>query len=77
MAPTVFHIWNLRVAIYPIDHQPPHFHIIGPEAEAKFDLRTFECMESYGFTENSLRRICDYLKEREETLWKAWNEYQK
>lgn len=76
MAPTIFRIWNLRVAIYPKDHQPPHVHIRGPDAEAKFDMTTWECIESYGFTVKSLNRLREYLKERKDTLWEAWIEYQ-
>lgn len=77
LAPTIFRIWNMKVIVFPKDHFPPHVHVWSPEAEAKFDMRSWECIESYGFTANSLKRIRQYLKEREATLWEAWNEYQK
>jgi hypothetical protein len=75
VAPTLFRIWNLRVVIYPKDHSPPHVHVIAPDAEAKFDIKTLECLESYGFTEKTLKRIREYLKERKETLLEVWDEY--
>ncbi len=62
--------------IYPKDHSPAHVHVIGPDAEAKFDINTMECIESYGFSQRTLKRIKDYLEERKETLLEAWHEYQ-
>ena len=66
----------MRVIVYPKDHKPAHVHVIGPEAEAKFNIETLECIENSGFSEKSLRRIKEYLKERQETLRRAWYEYQ-
>jgi hypothetical protein len=77
MSPTIFQIWNIRVVIYPKDHEPAHVHVIGPEAEAKFNIRTTECIENRGFSEKSLKRIKEYLMERKVTLLEAWDEYQK
>ena len=77
MAPTVFRIWGFRVMIYPRDHEPPHVHIVGPGAEAKFVIDTLECTESWGFSEKSLNRIKEYLLERQSALQEAWDEYQK
>jgi hypothetical protein len=36
--PTVLRFEGFRVAIYPNDHHPAHVHLIGPGAEAVFDL---------------------------------------
>jgi hypothetical protein len=77
MSPTIFQAWNLRVVIYPKDHEPAHVHVIGPDAEAKFELKNLDCIENYGFSEKSLRRIKEYLKERRVNLLEAWDDYQK
>lgn len=77
MSPTIFQVWNLRIVIYPKDHEPAHVHVIGPQGEAKFDIETMECMENHGFSEKSLRRIKEYLKERKTNLLEAWDDYQK
>lgn len=76
MAPTIFKIWNFRIVIYPKDHKPAHVHVIGPGAEAKFDIKTLECLDNYGFSEKTLKRIKAYLKERQHSLLEAWDEYQ-
>ena len=76
MAPTFFRAKNLRVVIYPKDHQPPHVHVLAPGAEAKFVIETLECSYSRGFSEKALREIRDFLKGRKKALLEAWNDYQ-
>ena len=51
--------------------------MIDPDAEAKFEIKTMECVENHGFSEKSLKRIKEYLKERKSNLLEAWDEYQK
>jgi hypothetical protein len=64
------------VRIYPKDHKPPHVHVIGPGAEAKFRLDSFECISSRGFSQNALKKLKAFLKERKDFLLEAWDEYQ-
>jgi hypothetical protein len=51
----------LRVVIYPNDHRPAHFHVIGGCCEAVFDLHCPEgppeLRENYGFSRQELSRI--------------------
>ena len=35
---------NCKVYIYPGDHNPPHFHIKGPNSKALIDMVTLEVM---------------------------------
>jgi hypothetical protein len=76
MAPAVLRTRNLSVRIYPKDHAPPHVHVVGPGAEAKFRLDTFECIFCRGFSRKALKRITLFLKERRTVLKEAWNDYQ-
>jgi len=76
MAPTVLRTRNLSVRIYPKDHNPPHVHVVGPGAEAKFRLDTFECIFCRGFIQKAVKRIKVFLKERKSLLMEAWNDYQ-
>ena len=62
--------------VYPKDHAPAHVHVVGPGAEAKFDIKTLECIESHGFSQKTLKQIKGYLEERKANLMEAWNEYQ-
>ncbi len=76
MAPTLLRAKNLRVVIYPKDHDPPHVHVLGPDMEAKFLLDTLECVYSRGFSEKAIRQVRDYLKGKKAFLLEAWREYQ-
>lgn len=73
--PVVLHIGHrLKVSIYFKDHNPPHVHVNGPDAEAVFVLGTFECVRSSGFTSKWLTRIQEALIERREFLQEKWDE---
>jgi len=76
MSPTIIRTRNLSVRVYPKDHNPPHVHVVGPEAEAKYRLDNFECIFSRGFSQKALKKIRAFLKEREGLLMEAWDEYQ-
>lgn len=75
MSPTMLRTRNLRVVIYPNDHDPPHVHVIAPDAEAKFELSDFECVFSRGFSMKALKQIRDYLLENKELLVETWCDY--
>lgn len=76
MSPTLYKLGNVRVVMYPKDHNPPHVHVISPDAEAKFDIQTFECLFSRGFSKKDIRRIKEYLSARKKHLMEAWHDYQ-
>ena len=76
MAPTVLRAGNLRFVIYLRDHEPPHIHVYGPRAEAKFVLAGQECIYSRGFSAKAVREIASFLRGKEESLLEVWREYQ-
>jgi hypothetical protein len=76
MSPTVLRTRNLQVRIYPKDHNPPHVHVVGPEAEAKFRLDTMACIYSRGFSQKALKQIKAFLRDRKSVLLEAWHDYQ-
>lgn len=73
----VFRVRNLRFCIYPMDHYPPHVHVLAPDAEAKFRLDDFTCLACYGFPESGVREIVEFLRLNHHLLWKAWHENQR
>ncbi len=75
--PAVIYIGNIKIYVYPKDHQPPHVHALAPDYEAKFEIETLACLFSRGFTERDLNRIQKYLANRKTYLLEVWNEYQK
>ena len=75
--PTVIYIGRVKVCIYPKDHKPPHIHAVGPDCEAKFEIKTMNCIFSRGFTAKDLKRLQEYLDGHKTYLMEVWNEYQK
>lgn len=65
---------NVRIVIFPRDHEPPHVHAIGPGAEAVFRLDDLELIRSRGFDSRAVASIQRFLQERKEELMEAWNE---
>jgi hypothetical protein len=76
VAPTVFRTRSYRIVIFPKDHRPAHVHVLGPDAEAKFDINTLECLSNQGFTSRALRTIREYLESRQTRLLEIWDEFQ-
>ena len=74
MSPTIVRFRGLRAVIYPRDHVPPHIHVIGADGEVKFDLFSWEVLESYGYSDKSIRKMRDLLRPRTKELIKAWKE---
>jgi len=69
----VFRFWNLRVVIHTKDHKPAHIHVIGPDAEIKFALGTWEVIDNNGFSQKASNQIREFLKPRESEFLEAWN----
>ena len=68
-------IWRFRekwkVAIYPGDHAPPHFHVLGPDCGAVFDIATLSRVRGEG-PEAILREVLERAAAEKSTLLKAW-----
>jgi hypothetical protein len=73
----VFRVRNLRFCVFPLDHGPPHVHVLAPGAEAKFRLDDFTCIASYGFRKSAIEEIVQFSKVHQNLLWEAWYENQK
>ena len=67
---TVRRFGNLRLAIF-VDHNPPHFHVLGPDCSAVVNLRTFEVME--GNREAAeIAHVLIWAKANAGSLWRVW-----
>ena len=63
--------------LYTTDHPPPHVHVVGPGANAKFRIDPLECMYSRGFSKSALSQIERFLRERQDIIQEAWDGLQK
>lgn len=69
---TVRRFGNIRLAIF-VDHNPPHFHILGPDCSVVVDLRTFAVVE--GNREPAkIGHVLEWAKANPDTLWRLWRE---
>ncbi|MBI4967367.1 MAG: DUF4160 domain-containing protein [Rhodospirillales bacterium] len=68
---TVRRFGKRRLAIF-FDHNPPHFHILGPDIAVVVDLRTFEIIEGNA-TESELASILDWARGHAVQLWSVWH----
>jgi hypothetical protein len=42
--PEIVVLSNCKICIYPGDHNPPHFHLRGPNSRALIDMATLEVL---------------------------------
>lgn len=74
--PTVFRAGALRFVIYPNDHRPAHVHVLGPDAEATFELNCPDgppvLRENYRFARRVLEGIHELLALRLLVLCRKW-----
>lgn len=76
MSPTVLRTSNLQIRVYPKDHNPPHVHVVGPGAEAKFRIDKVECLFSKGFSKKALKQMEEFIEDNLKGLMEAWHDYQ-
>ncbi len=75
--PTVLPIFKgWRVVIYSNDHRPPHVHVIGAGAHARFelfcDLGQVGLLSNIGFALAQLKRVEAYLLAHLAHLCREW-----
>ena len=74
--PTVLRAPPLRVVLYPNDHRPAHVHVMGPGAEAVFELGCplgpLRLRESLGFSATQIGRIRRWLTQELKLLCERW-----
>ena len=73
--PVILLTKNFKIYIYPKDYDPQHVHVIGPDCEAKFSIRSLDCIQNYGFSKKDINRISKFLEENIDILIEAWEDY--
>jgi hypothetical protein len=74
--PTVLRVGRYRFHFFSNESQEPaHIHVKVGSDQAKFWLVPILLAANYGFRANELGEIEGIIKEHQETLLGAWNEY--
>ena len=72
--PRIHTLSNCRIYIYADDHAPPHFHALGPEAEALIRIETMEVMRGT-ISRADYAEVTEWAKANVEALLAKWSEY--
>jgi hypothetical protein len=72
--PVILRLGRLKFYVYPHDHRPAHVHIVGPGAEAKFEIETGNCLRSNGYSKKAINKLSKKVVEHSDELLKAWRE---
>ncbi len=72
--PEIHRYSNWSICVYADDHNPPHFHVVGPDWEVKISLRTFDLLEGRA-PRTAIKDACDWARENQDELLAAWREY--
>jgi len=75
--PTILLLANLiKITINPKDkHRFPHVHVLHAEKSALIDLKNFVVLENNGFSEKTLKQVIAVIRDEQEFLMAAWEEY--
>lgn len=63
---------GMKIEIYPNDHNPPHFHVRGPEVDAKFSIEDGSHLKG-GISRNQLKKIQYFYQRMRPHLIREWN----
>ena len=63
----------LSIWVYPKDHAPPHFHLIGPDTAVMLDLRDLQVIAG-SYKRRDLREALAWAIDHTEELWEAWRQ---
>lgn len=64
---------SLSIWMYPRDHAPPHFHLIGPDTAVLVDLRDLRVIEG-AYRRKDLKLAIAWAEDHADALWQAWRD---
>ena len=64
---------NLKIVIYPNDHNPPHFHVLTDNIDASFNIKTGELIKGT-INPKDLKRIKYFCTNQKELLLEIWKD---
>ena len=70
--PTFHRFESFRIEVRARDHNPPHFHMIGPDFHALVDIRTLQVMEGT-YSRKALAEALAWAADRTADLLAEWS----
>ena len=72
--PVVLRFGRFKFVIHPQDHSPAHVHVLADGAEAKFDIKSGNCIAVYGFSQRTINLLSEVVLENTDLLTEAWKD---
>lgn len=72
--PVIIRLQHCVITMYFADHNPPHFHVVTPDAEAQVTIASLDLMEG-SVDRRALREARDWAEQNRDTLWAKWDEF--
>jgi len=72
--PVIIRLQHCVIAMYFNDHNPPHFHVVTPEAEAQVALASLEVVQGK-VDRRAEREARDWAERNRDLLWLKWEEF--
>ena len=73
--PTILRIDGFRFFFFSDEHSPSHIHIEKGDGYARIELKRVKITDSYNLNSKELKKLRALVKDNNEKLTKAWNEY--
>ena len=73
--PTILRIDGYRFFFFSDEHLPTHIHIEKGDGYARIELNSIKITDSYNLNSKELKKLSALVKENNDKLQKAWNEY--
>ena len=73
--PTVLRIDGFRFFFFSNEHEPEHIHIEKADMYARIELETLQVTDNYNVNSKDLKKMIEIIKNNEDKLKGAWNEY--
>lgn len=73
--PTVLKVNGFRFFFFSDEHTPVHIHVEKGDGYMRVELETLKITNKQKFTKNDEKKITNIIKEHQNELIGAWNEY--
>ena len=72
--PVIERLQHCVILMYFRDHNPPHFHVDTPDAQAQVSIRTLRVIRG-GIDRRALQEAQGWAMANRERLWAKWEEF--
>jgi len=72
---TILRVDGFRFFFFSDEHPPSHIHVEKGDGYARIELKSLRITDSYDLNSKELKKLTVLVKQNNERLQKAWDEY--